>query len=132
MDVIYDEKNKFYTIKNTKMKEVNISINKNNELRKLANVTTLTNDDINLLYSYAKLKYKNKQNKMQFLNEPLKFIFPVDSSINQLMVLAHNYVINKTDLQKNINNKSNYLVYLLVFIIFLLNIFAIYYLYNLK
>ncbi len=132
MDVIYDEKNKFYTIKNTKVKEINISINKNNELRKLANVTTLTNDDINLLYSYAKLKYKNKQNKIQFLNEPLKVIFPVDSSINQLMVLAHNYVINKTDLQKNINNKSDYLVYLLAFIIFLLNIFAIYYLYNLK
>ncbi len=132
MDVIYDEKNKFYTIKNKKVMENNLSINRNNELRKIANVTTLTNDDIELLYKYAKLKNKNIQNKNQFLNEPLKIIFPNNESINQLMVLAHNYIVNKIELPKKDDTKCNYLFYLLMFVIFLLNITAIYYLYNLK
>ena len=135
MTVTYDENNKMYTIKNntniTKELEMNLSVNKNNELKKLANVTTLTKDDINLLYHYAQLKFSYEQDEIQFLDTPLKLIFPSlqDESLNELMILAHNYVINKKDEPiKKITNNKNYFFYLIIFVLFLLNILAIYYL----
>ena len=135
MTVTYDENNKMYTIKNntniTKELEINLSVNKNNELKKLANVTTLTKDDINLLYHYAQLKFSYEQDEIQFLDTPLKLIFPSlqDESLNELMILAHNYVINKKDEPiKKITNNKNYFFYLIIFVLFLLNILAIYYL----
>ena len=133
--VTYDENNKMYTIKNntniTKELEINLSVNKNNELKKLANVTTLTKDDINLLYHYAQLKFSYEQDEIQFLDTPLKLIFPSlqDESLNELMILAHNYVINKKDEPiKKITNNKDYLFYLVIFVLFLLNVCAIYYL----
>lgn len=132
--VTYDETNKLYTIKNdtntTRELETNLTINKINELRKLANVTTLTKDDTKLLYNYAQLKCDTHSDETQFLNEPLKIIFPSlqDKSINEIMILAHNYVVNKQDVHIITNNENYSLFYLIIFVLFLSNIFAIYYL----
>jgi hypothetical protein len=99
MNVNYDEKNKIFIIKNNENAimelEMNLNILKNNEYRKLANATTFGEYDINLLHNYAIQKYNYTKNKTDFMNEPLKKVFPIDTQMNNLMLLAHDYIIYK-------------------------------------
>lgn len=148
--ITYDETNKLYKIKNPEklnidkdiILEADISIKKNNELRKIADMTTLGNYDMNLLYKYSILKFHNSQLYDQFINEPLKTLFPHVSSnnlcINKLMVISHNYVINKqTDIEPfEIEYDTQLIFYMkyafIVIILFFINICLFCYLYKLQ
>jgi hypothetical protein len=151
-NIKYDEINKLYMVDNNKIYEIELSINENNKLRKLADITTLGNYDMNLLYRYAILKFNNKDSYDKFLNEPIRNIFVTipsnNLSINNLMVLAYNYVVDKkdeaftvdnnvgmdmnvdmnVDMNMNIKVNINYLILFVILILFLLNIYLIYYL----
>jgi len=141
-NIKYDEINKLYMVDNNKIYEIELSINENNKLRKLADITTLGNYDTNLLYRYAILKFNNKDPYDKFLNVPIQNIFATipknNLSINNLMVLAYNYVVNKKDeaftvdnnigTNTNINININYLILFIILTLFLLNVYLIYYL----
>lgn len=98
----YNEDTGIFTIKNnswlgifnltdTHISEKDISITKINELKELADGTTLTSYDIAMLFDFAKLKFNYNGNVNQFVNTPLKDIFPSDNTltINKLMILAY-------------------------------------------
>ena len=96
MLVIYDEDTGVYTIKHgligwldIHLNEKDICLTKINELREIADITTLTKYDIDLLFNFAQSAFQFKDNKNNFMMYPLKDIFPNDGllTIGQLMIL---------------------------------------------
>jgi hypothetical protein len=86
----------FLNFSDNKVYEKNIGITKINELRESAEATTLTNYDIELLYSYAKKKFNYNNSKYAFLNTPLKDIYinDKDPTISKLMIAAYDTIKN--------------------------------------
>jgi hypothetical protein len=144
--IIYDENNKLYKIDGSDtIYESDVSINKNNDLRKLADVTTLGNSDINLLHQYAKIRFDNILSIEQFKNEPLKILFPNIPKnklcINKLMMISYDYVIDNKienfddDYYGNDSNKNDdclimYIYLVIIIILLTINTSLIYYLYT--
>jgi len=96
--VLYNEDTGIFTIKHniiswfdTNINEKDIHIIKINELREIAESTTLTQYDIDMLFNFAKSKFNFKDTKDKFIYAPLKNIFPNSnfSTIGQLMILAY-------------------------------------------
>lgn len=130
----------FY-IDDTIVYERNISINEDNRLRKLANITVLTESDIDLLYQFAVKEFNYKGNRYDFEDMPLKNIFiGLDNfnnfnnlTMDKLIVLAYDYlkhrkvvIIEKFEGSFNggIMNKN----YVILLLCILWVIFVLYYL----
>lgn len=74
--------------------EKDISIAYNNQLRKASNSTVLTSSDIDLLYGFAKKRFKYANDRQAFEIGPLKYIFTDmsdDMNLGNLLIRAHNY-----------------------------------------
>src|SRR5947207_2875986 len=85
-DIIYDEDQGMFII------------NKINNLKEKGNLTTLTNNDIDILFNLANKEFNNIKNKREFMETPLKNIFTNLSddklTINKLMVLSYDYSLD--------------------------------------
>lgn len=95
--VEYNEDLGEFTIKNDnkKMNEKDLSIIKINELKEKANLTTLTREDIDILYLFYTHEFDNKFDKDKFMSIALKNLFVgLDDKkliLNYLMPMAYNY-----------------------------------------
>ena len=108
---------------NKEVHESELSINTINELKEHANKTTLTEQDIDVLYKFSQYKYKG--NKQEFIVTPLKNIFHIDkkhTTLAQLMPLAYgkkliseNFTTSYNDM-KNKNYKYLKTIWILYFI----------------
>jgi len=105
-EIEYNVKTGLYTIKDNYMYgmlnfgkhymyEKDMSIMAINEIRMRANLSTLTNSDIDMLYYYSQNHFKTPYSRQDFENQPLKNLFPnLDDSkllVNHLMPAASDY-----------------------------------------
>lgn len=106
-NVIYDEDHGMFTLKNNSFfglfnfgdsneYEKDITIQRINELKKRAGLTTLGDDDIDILYNFTKLEYKVDFDKNRFINIPLKELYADMGqdklNVNKLMIMAYDYL----------------------------------------
>lgn len=150
-NVTYDENNGRFTLKNNSFfglfnfgdsseYEKNITIQKINDLKKRAGLTTLGDDDIDILYDFTKLEYKVDFDKKKFINIPLKELYPDMSqdklNINKLMIISYDYlqdvkngktpIIEKFSGNMTIDNtiKIGFVIFLFILIMILLIIYC--------
>lgn len=90
--------------------EKDLSIAQINDLKSKSDLTTLTEYDIDMLHQLAKSKFQYNKSKNEFINEPIKQLFPGLSHsllrMDQLMPLAYNPQENQIILEKFEENKS--------------------------
>ncbi|ARF09619.1 hypothetical protein Indivirus_1_242 [Indivirus ILV1] len=146
INIDYDEdkgkfiiKNKILWIipNNQEIFEKDLSILKINDLKSKADMTTLSDYDIDMLYRFAKIKFNYHGTKDQFISTPMVQLFPgLNKSIlktNEIMPLAYEHVKDPTKSlvienfdQKNVQTKKKnyyiffYLVLCLIIVVVLL------------
>lgn len=125
-NVSYDEKGKLYVIKdNDNIYEMDVSIEINNDLRRQASVTTLTDEDIKMLYKYAQLKYGLVHDKKQFVDVSLKNLFP-GLGINEIMIIAYDHINNKNTQVQCLQYKHTNIIYFIIITLFFVNLFLLF------
>ncbi|QKF94379.1 hypothetical protein QKU48_gp0921 [Fadolivirus algeromassiliense] len=151
-DVNYNEDQGMFTIKgnsllnifgfgNTNIYEKDISISKINDLKKQADMTTLTDYDINILYNFAKKEFNFNGLLDDFKTTNIKDVFKNIKDENlmahKLVEMAYDYdnaikkgetpVIEKFTLDSNtIGLNKNYLLILIFFVLILITYFFLY------
>lgn len=118
--VQYDEDKGIFTIKsdsilnyigigNTILHEKDLSIRKINELKEQADMTTLGDHDIDMLYDFTNLEYGSGLDRNQFIDKPLKEIYPDMSNdklmVHKLMIVAYDYLQNVKNGKKPVIEK---------------------------
>lgn len=97
--------------------EKDINIRKDNELRRLAGITVLTDNDIDLLYQFAVKEFNYPGNKDDFENTTLSDVFVgvKDLKVDKLMTMSHDYLRGKPVVIEKFNgNNNNYLILFLI------------------
>lgn len=152
-NIIYDENRGVFTIKNKSLFgllgffgignshqfEKYMSIKNINNFKEKANLTTLGNTDINLLYNFAQKEFNYDKNKNEFISTPIKNIFKNLSddklAVNKLMMISYDYfkdskngnkpIIEKFSVGYRINNTIKLFILLFILCLIVILIFSV-------